>query len=73
MGFGTSKKNDLFANFKKCHFYQNEVKLLGYIVSAQRIQIEDKKIEVIKNWPESKLINDIKVFIEFANFYQQFI
>ena len=32
-----------------------------------------KKIKVIVNWQEPKNIKDIKVFIKFANFYQQFI
>ena len=32
-----------------------------------------KKIEVLKNWPEPKLVRDIQVFLNFANFYWQFI
>ena len=32
-----------------------------------------KKIKVIINWQEFKNIKDIKAFIGFTNFYQQFI
>ena len=32
-----------------------------------------KKIEVIKKWPKRKSIQDIQVFLGFANFYWQFI
>ena len=32
-----------------------------------------KKIKVIINWQEPKNIKDIRAFIGFANFYQQFI
>lgn len=35
--------------------------------------MEDKKIEVVKNWSELKSVQDIQAFIRFANFYRQFI
>ena len=60
------RKNGFFANLKKCRFHQDEVHFLGYIVLAQGVQIEDKRIEVIRNWPEPKLMRDIQVFLRFA-------
>ena len=63
------RKSGLFANLKKCQFYQNKVCFLGYIVSAQEVQIEDEKIEAVRNWPEPKSVKDIQVFLGFANFY----
>ena len=35
--------------------------------------MEAKQIEVVKKWPEPKSVQDIQVFLSFANFYQQFI
>ena len=32
-----------------------------------------KKTKIVKNWPEPKSVQDIWVFLGFANFYQQFI
>ena len=66
-------KNGFFANLKKYWFHQDEVRFLGYVVSAHTVRMKDEKIEVVKNWPESKLIKDIQVFFELANFYQHFI
>ena len=63
------RKNSLFANLKKCQFHKGEVQFLGDVVSSQSIRMEDEKIEVVKNWPEPKLVWDIQVFIGFANFY----
>ena len=40
---------------------------------SKKISIKAKKIEIVKNWPELKLVQDIQVFLSFANFYQQFI
>ena len=67
------RKNGLFANLKKYRFYQNEIYFLAYIMSAQRVQMEDERIEAVRNWPEPKSIRDIQVFLGFDNFYQYFI
>ena len=67
------RENGLFANLKKCRFYKNKVRFLGYVISSQSIWIEDEKIKVVKNWPEPKSVQDIQVFIGFANFYRRFI
>ena len=53
------KKHGLYANLKKCRFHKDEVCFLGYVVSAQGIQIEDERIEVVRNWPEPKSVRDI--------------
>ena len=71
--FEKLKKYNFFANFKKCCFYNNKIRFLKYIVSVQKVPIKDKKIEVSKNWFETKSIRDIWVFLIFANFYQCFI
>ena len=63
------RKHGLFANLKKCHFHQDEVRFLGFVVSAQEISMEEERIEVVKAWPESKSIRDIQVFLGFANYY----
>ena len=53
------RKNSFFANFKKCYFHKDEICFLSYIILIQKIKIEDKRIEAIKNWPESKSISNI--------------
>ncbi len=67
------RKHSLYANLKKCRFYQDEVRFLGYIISHQGIWIEEKQIKAIRDWPEPQLVCDIQVFLGFANFYWQFI
>ena len=67
------QRHRLFANLKKCRFHKDEVRFLGYIVSAQGVRMEDERIEAVKNWPEPTSVRDIQVFIGFANFYQRFI
>ena len=35
--------------------------------------MEVERIEVVQEWPELKSVQDIQVFLGFANFYWQFI
>jgi hypothetical protein len=53
---------------KKCKFYKEEVKFLGYIVGIYRVQISKEKIKVVKEWLEPKNVKDIQLFIGFINF-----
>ena len=46
--FGELRKYGLFTNLKKRYFYQEEICFLGYIVSSQRINIEEKRIVAVK-------------------------
>ena len=43
------RKHGLYAKFKKCCYYKDEVCFLKYIVSAQKIQIKDTRIKVVRN------------------------
>ena len=63
------QKHFLFANLKKCRFYQDKICFLRYIILSKKISIEAKKIEVVKDWLEPKLVCDIQDFLTFANFY----
>ena len=38
----------LFANLKKCWFYQEDIQFLGFVVFSKDIRMENKRIEVVK-------------------------
>ncbi len=67
------QKYGLYANLKKCQFYEDEVQFLGFVVLAQEIRIEEKKIKVVKTLPELQSVRDIQVFLGFTSFYRRFI
>ena len=67
------RKNSLFANLKKYRFQKDKICFLEYVVSTQRVWIEEEIIDAMKNWPKPKSIYDIQVFLGFANFYCCFI
>ena len=41
-----------------CRFHQDEVRFVGYVVSAECGRIKDKKIEPVKTWSEPRLQQD---------------
>ena len=47
--FEELKKNGLFANLKKYRFHKDKVRFLGYVVSAQGVRMEEKRINAVKN------------------------
>ena len=49
-------KYSLFANLKKCCFYQDEICFLGYMILSKGISMESEQIEVIRKWPEPKSV-----------------
>ena len=57
----------------KCEFHVQEVKYLELIIGVDEIKMNSVKVETIQAW--STPINewDVQDFLEFINFYQQFI
>ena len=53
------QKYSLFAILKKCRFHPDKICFLGYVVLSKRINMEAKKIEVIKDWLEPKSVRNI--------------
>jgi hypothetical protein len=41
----------LFANLEKCTFCTDRIAFLGYVVTPHGIEVDESKIEAIKNWP----------------------
>jgi len=50
-----------------------EISILGVIVGKGQVKIEQEKIKAIKEWKTPMKIKNIKSFLGFANFYQEFI
>ncbi|XP_075504511.1 uncharacterized protein LOC142541951 [Primulina tabacum] len=45
------RDNQLYAKFKKCEFWLEQVAFLGHIISRKGIAVNPAKIEAVKKWP----------------------
>lgn len=57
----------------KCFFMTDEVKYLGYIISAQGIQADPEKIEGIVNIPTPSNVTELRSLLGTINFYAKFV
>ncbi|KAH9265141.1 hypothetical protein BASA83_011373 [Batrachochytrium salamandrivorans] len=67
------KENNLFCKAEKCHFYQTEIKYLGYIISPNGTSMDPSKISAVQDWPAPKKVRELQVFLGFTNFYRALV
>ncbi|XP_021991805.1 uncharacterized protein LOC110888592 [Helianthus annuus] len=48
--FRVLDQEKLYGNAEKCDFFTTQVIFLGYVVSSQGIQVDERKVQAIKDW-----------------------
>ncbi|KAL0386191.1 UNVERIFIED_CONTAM: Retrovirus-related Pol polyprotein from transposon [Sesamum radiatum] len=62
-----------YANMSKCSFAQETISFLGHIVERERIRMDPKKVQTIKEWQPSSDVHDLRSFLGLANYYRHFL
>ncbi len=64
---------DLQINIEKCEFKIQKISFLKLLIFINDLQMNFWKVDVIWSWKVSRLLTHVQIFIDFCNFYQQFI
>ncbi|KAH9251014.1 hypothetical protein BASA81_011190 [Batrachochytrium salamandrivorans] len=68
---GVLRDNGLYCKAEKCHFYQTEIKYLGYIISSNGIRMDPSKISAVQEWPTPRKYDDTDVLRPIAFYARQ--
>lgn len=71
--FGRLEQAGLCLKAKKCSFVQQSVKYLGYIVSAEGIAADPKKVNAILNFPVPRDVKALQSFLGLASYHRWFV
>jgi len=67
------RKHKLYMFSPKCLFHQDKIEFLGYIISTTGLQMDESKVQTIRDWSAPRRVKDVQSFLGFANFYRRFI
>jgi hypothetical protein len=69
------REHELYGKPSKCDFYKKEMEFLGFIINAEGVQMDPRRVQTISEWKDHppKSYHDVQVFLGFCNFYRRFI
>ena len=69
----TLREHLLFAKFKKCVFWLEQVAFLGHVVTKEGITVDPGNVEVVQNWPTPRNVIEVRSFLGMARYYKRFV
>ncbi len=67
------KRNNLHLNLKKCVFKQDHLNFLGVCVGGGSVQMEESKVNQVRNWIHPQNVHKVHKFLSFTSYYRYFI
>ena len=67
------EETNLVLNWEKCHLMVTEGIVLGHKISANGIEVDRAKIEIIDKLPPPNSVKGVRSFLGHAGFYRHFI
>jgi RNase H-like domain found in reverse transcriptase/Integrase zinc binding domain len=66
-------EHNLFLKPEKCSFEQPSIEFLGVRVMQEQVQMDDTKIEKVRNWRRPTNVTEVRKFLGFTGYYRYFI
>ena len=64
---------NLAPNWEKCHFMVTEGIVLGHMIAAAGMEVDQAKVSIIRNQMPPTTVKGIRSFLGHAGFYRRFI
>jgi len=59
----------LYVKKSKSKFKAKKIEFLDYIIQSEQIEKDLKKTDAVRNWPSSKQVKKVQVFLGLMNYY----
>ena len=63
----------MYAKFSKCESWLRSVTFLGHVVFDQGVEVDPRKTEAMKNWPNPLTPSDIRSFLGLDGYYRRLV
>ena len=67
------KEHKFFAKYSKCEFWLRSVTFLGHIICSERVEVDPRKTEAVKNCSRTLIPTVIRSVFNLASHYQKFV
>ena len=57
------REKNLYAKFKKCEFWLDQVVFLGHVISEAGISVDPSKVEVVVDWARPTNMSEVRSFL----------
>src|SRR6201987_3552484 len=71
--FTLLRRANLKIKWRKCKFFQRELKFLGHLVSGYSIKPDPANVEAVRDFPEPNRKEKVQSFLGLVNYYQKFV
>jgi Reverse transcriptase (RNA-dependent DNA polymerase) len=66
-------EHNLFLKPEKCAFEQPSIEFLGVRITQGEVQMDDTKVEKVRNWKPPTNVTEVHKFLGFTGYYHYFI
>jgi hypothetical protein len=66
-------EHNLFLKPEKCAFEQPSIEFLGVQITQGEVQMDNTKVEKVRNWRPPTSVTEVCKFLGFTGYYQYFI
>ena len=71
--FKILREKKLYAKFKKCEFWLDQVVFLGHVISEAGIFVDPSKVEAVVDWARPTNVSEVRSFLGLADYYSRFV